>query len=92
MEHTKYPFLDTLNFLYLMKLTNELVLQNPGWTPISTKLSLDIPKFEGNPKEYTENHVMTFHLWFSSNSLMDDSITLCLFQITLTWGSSEVVQ
>ena len=25
-------------------------------------------------------HVMTYHLWCSSNSLNDDSIQLCLFQ------------
>ena len=30
------------------------------------------------------NHVMTFHLWCSSNSLVDDSIRLSLFYPTLT--------
>ena len=31
-----------------------------------------------------KNHVMTFHLWCYSNSLMDDSVRLRLFQRTLT--------
>ena len=41
-------------------------------------------KIEGNSGEYPSEHVMTFHLWFSSNSLNDDSIHLRLFQCTLT--------
>ena len=44
----------------------------------------NIPKFNGKQGEYPKNHVMTFHLWCSSNSLMDDSILLRLFQRTLT--------
>lgn len=34
--------------------------------------------------EDPSNHVMTFHLWCSSNTLNDDSIGLRLFQQTLT--------
>jgi hypothetical protein len=36
-----------------------------------------------NQEKDPNNHVMTFNLWFSSNSLMDDSIHLHLFQQTL---------
>jgi hypothetical protein len=32
---------------------------------------------------------MTFHLWFSSNNIMDDSIHLRLFQRTLTGFSAK---
>lgn len=48
-----------------------------------TKLPLDIPKFEGNPGEDPTNHVRSFHMWCSSNSITEDSIYLHLFQCTL---------
>ena len=48
------------------------------------KLPSDIPKFDGKSDEDPKNHVMTFHCWCCSNSLMDDSIYLHLFQRTLT--------
>jgi hypothetical protein len=54
-----------------------------------TKLPSDIPKFEGKLGEDHANHVMTFHLWFSSNNIMDDSICLRLFQRTLTGPSAK---
>ena len=46
-------------------------------------VSFGIPKFEGNTGEDIGEHVTTFHLWCSSNSLHDDSIHLRLFQCTL---------
>ena len=49
-----------------------------------TKLPSDIPKFEGKARECPQNHIMTFHLWFSSNNIIYDSIRLKLFQRTLT--------
>jgi hypothetical protein len=42
-----------------------------------------------NPGEDPANHVMTFHLWCSSNNIMDDSIHLRLFQRTLTGPSTK---
>jgi hypothetical protein len=54
-----------------------------------TKFRSDIPKFEGRPGEDLSDHVMTFHLWFSSNSLKDDSVQLCLFQCTLKGGVAK---
>jgi hypothetical protein len=47
------------------------------------KLPSNIPKFEAKPNEYSGDHVTTFHLWCSSNSLKDDSVQLRLFQRTL---------
>jgi len=47
------------------------------------KFPSDIPKFEGKLGEGLSNHVMTYHLWCASNSIIDDSIHLCLFQRTL---------
>ena len=49
-----------------------------------TKLPSDIPKFEGKARECPQNHIMTFHLWFSSNNIVNEFIRLRLFQHTLT--------
>jgi hypothetical protein len=74
------PFLATLDFPYLSRILNDPIRHSPHWTAIPTKLPSDIPKFDGKAGEDPKNHVMTFHLWCSSNSLMDDSIRLRLFQ------------
>ena len=52
-------------------------------------LPSDIPKFDGKQGYYLRNHVMTFHLWCSSNFLMDESIWLWLFQWTLTGTTTK---
>ena len=80
----KSPFLETLNLPNLSCLTNDPILHLPGWLAIPTKLPSDIPKFDGRPGEDPSTHVMTFHLFCSSSSLLDDSIKLRLFQRTLT--------
>ena len=48
------------------------------------KIPSDIPKFIGKLREDPKNDVMAFHCWCSSNSLMDNSICVHLFQRTLT--------
>ena len=53
------------------------------------KLPSDIPKFEGKVGECPQNHIMTFHLWCSSNRMIDDSIRPRLFQCTLTGGATK---
>jgi hypothetical protein len=63
---------------------NDPVCPDPSWPLIPAKLPYDIPKFKGNTSEDHGDHVTTFHLCFSSNSLNDDSIHLRLFQHTLT--------
>ena len=78
------PFLATLDLPDLSILINDLIHHDPSWPAIPVKLPSDIPKFDGKPDEDPKNHVMTFHLWCSSNSLMDGSIRLRLFQRTLT--------
>jgi hypothetical protein len=74
------PFFSTIYFLDLSCLTNDPILHTLFWPPIPTKLPSDIPKFDRKPREEPNNYVMTLYLWFSSNSLMDDSIQLILFQ------------
>jgi hypothetical protein len=83
------PFLATPDLPDLSWLTNDPIYHSPVWPAIPTKLPSDIPKFDEKPGEDPNNHVMTFHLWCSSNSLMDDSIRLRLFQRTLTSSASK---
>jgi hypothetical protein len=83
------PYLAFLNILYLTKLTNDPILHNPTWPTMPTKLPSNIPKFEVKPRDNIANHIMTFHLWFSSNNITYDSIRLRLFQRTLTSPSSK---
>jgi hypothetical protein len=54
-----------------------------------TKFPSDIPKFEGKPNEDPGDHVATFHLWCSSNSLRDNFIQLRLFQCTLIGSAAK---
>jgi hypothetical protein len=83
------PFLATLDLPYLSWLTNDPILHFLFWPVILAKLPSDIPKFDNKPGEDPNNHVMTFHLWCSSNSLMDDSIRLHLFQCTLMGSATK---
>lgn len=53
------------------------------------KLPYDISKFERKSGENPSTHIITYHLWCSSNSLVDDSIKLRLFQHTLTRDNSK---
>jgi hypothetical protein len=54
-----------------------------------TKFPSDIPKFEAKPNEDPGDHVTTFHLWCSSNSLKYDSIQLQLFQCYLIGSAAK---
>jgi hypothetical protein len=83
MSQPCLPFLATLNLPDLSKLMNDPVSYDPTWPLVPTKLSSDIPKFEGKNGEDTGDQIITFHLWCSSNSLNDYSIRLILFQCTL---------
>jgi hypothetical protein len=83
------PFLATLDLPDLSRLTNDPIHHSSVWPAIPAKLPSDIPKFDGKSGEDPNNHVMTFHLWCSSNSLMDDSIRLRLFQRTLTGSAAK---
>jgi hypothetical protein len=73
----------TLNLPYLTNLTNDLVLHDPNWPPVPTKLLSYIPKFEEKDGDDLANHVIEFHLWCSLNSPMKNSIRLGIFQLTL---------
>ena len=63
---------------------NDPMSHNAEWSAVPTNIPLDIPKFKGKAGEDPGEHVAAFHLWFSSNSLHDDSIRLRLFQHALT--------
>jgi hypothetical protein len=83
------PFLATLDLPDLSRILNDPIRHSPQWPAVPTKLPSDIPKFDGKAGEDPNNHVMNFHLWCSSNSLMDDSIRLRLFQRTLTGAAAK---
>jgi hypothetical protein len=83
------PFLSTLDLPDLSRILNDPIHHSPQWPTILAKLPSDIPKFDGKSGEDMNNHVMTFHLWCSSNSLMDDSIRLRLFQRTPTGSAMK---
>jgi hypothetical protein len=83
------PYLASLNIPNLSKIMNYVIFHDPTWPNMPTKLPLDIQKFEGKLGEDPANHVMNFHLWFSSNNIMDESIHLRLFQRPLTGPSTE---
>jgi hypothetical protein len=83
------PFLATLDLPDLSRILNDPISHSPHWPVIPAKLPSDIPKFDGKSGEDPNNHVMTFHLWCSSNSLMDDSVRLRLFQRTLTGSAAK---
>jgi hypothetical protein len=83
------PFIATLDFQDLSRILNDPIRHSPQWPAIPAKLQSDILKFNGKVGEDPNNHVMNFHLWCSSNSLMDDSIRLRLFQRTLTGSTAK---
>jgi len=70
------PFLATLELPDVSKLTNDPILHHPYWPLVPTKIPGDCPKFEGRANEDPQAHVMTYHLWCSSNSWLDDLFRL----------------
>ena len=83
------PFMARLNLPNLARLKNDPIHHQDFWPPMPTKLPSDIPNFEGKAEECPQNHIMTFHLWCSSNSIVEDSIKLRLFQCTLTGAMAK---
>jgi len=84
MPTASLPFMVSLNLLDLAILTNDPMRHDATWPPMPTKLQSDIQKIEGKVGEDPQNHIMSFHLWCSSNSIVDDSIRLFLFHRTFT--------
>lgn len=68
------PFLATFKLPDVSKLKNDPILHNPYWPQVPNKILGDCPKFDGKAGEGRQAHVMTYHLWCSSNSWLDDSI------------------
>jgi hypothetical protein len=82
-------FLAMLDILDRSHLTNNPIMHASFWPAIPAKLPSNILKFDGKLGEDPNNHVMNLHLWFSSNSLIDDSIHPRLFQRTLTGAATK---
>jgi hypothetical protein len=75
----------TLHLPYFSRLLNDPIFYDPCCPPMLTTFPSDIPKFQGKPGEDPGDHVTTFHLWCSSNSLNHESIKLQFFEHTLIW-------
>ena len=60
MTQPRLPFLAMLNLPDLLRLMNDPVSYDPTWMAVPTKLSSDIPKFKGKPREGPSEHVTTF--------------------------------
>jgi hypothetical protein len=65
------------------------ICHDPRWPPMPMKLPSGIPKFEAKPNEDPGDHVTTFHIFCSSNSLKYDSVQLRLFQRTLIGSAAK---
>jgi hypothetical protein len=79
-----FPYMVGLNLQDLKKLINDHIWHHATWPTMPTKLLSDIPIFDSRAREDPSNHIVSFHLWCSSNSIMEESIRLMLFQCTLT--------
>ena len=75
----RMPYMVGLNFPYLRKLINDPIAHDLAWCAMPTKLHSDIPKFKGQVGEYLDNCIMYFHIWCSSNSIIEDSVWLASF-------------
>ena len=73
------PYMVALSLPDFDKLINDPIHHNVGWPTILNKLPSNIPKFEGLVGDDPTNHVRSFHMWCSSNSITDDSVCLELF-------------
>jgi hypothetical protein len=88
-QQPKLPFLATLHLPDLTRLLNDPICHDSRCPPMPMKSPSDIPKFEAKPNEDLGDHVTTFHLWCSSNSLKYDSVQLRLFQRTLIGSATK---
>ena len=88
-QQPKLPFLATRHFPDLTRLLNDPIYHYPHWPPMPAKFPSDIPKFKAKPNEDPGDHVTTFHLWCSSNSLRDNSVQFPLFQCTLIGSAAK---
>lgn len=85
----QFIFLATLELPDVSRLMNDPIIHSLYWTPVPTKIPSDCTKFDEKYKEDPQAHVMTYHLWFSSNFYVDDSIHLCIFHIILTGAAAK---
>jgi len=80
--NTPLTFLATLESPDLSKLTRNPIMHHPTFLLVLVKILTDILKFEGKMGDDPTSHINTYHLWCVSNSMLDDSIKLCLFPCT----------
>ena len=71
-----------VNLWDLSNLINNPIFHDVTWPSMPTNRPSKIPKFKGKLGEDPSNHVMSFHLWFSSKRIIDDATHFRLFQRT----------
>lgn len=74
------PFMGCLRLPNLSQLINDPLLYDCSSHAMPTKIPFDTPKFEHNPGEQPTNHVCSFYMWCSFNSITEVSIHLDLLQ------------
>ena len=87
--NTPLPFLATLELPDSSKLTNDPILHHLAWPSVPVKILTDIPKFDEKTGDDPASHITTYHLCCVSNSMLDDSIKLCLFPRTFTGNAAK---
>ena len=83
------PFMAILNLPDVSKLINDPIEHDPAWLDMHDTIPLDIPKFEWKLGYDPVNHVISFHLWCSSNNIVEDFVRIFLFQQTLIGTTSK---
>lgn len=88
-EPMPLPFLATLNISDLYKLTNDPINHSLLWNLIPHYIPTYIPMFAVKQGYDTETHVTTYHLFYVSNSMIEDSIYTKHFPHTLTINATK---
>jgi hypothetical protein len=78
-SHMLFPFSTTLDLPDMSHMKNFPISHDPSWPIIAAKLPSNMLQFDGKRGEDHSTDIMTYPLWCSSKSLMDDSIMLHLF-------------
>jgi hypothetical protein len=73
----------------LSQFKNDPISQKSSWSTMPCMLPTYIPKFDGKLGEDPSTDIMIYHLWCSSNSLMDDSVRFHIFQQSMTRSAAK---
>jgi hypothetical protein len=86
-----FPYLASLNIPYLTKLMNDPIYMIPLGLTCPPNYLQTSQSLKGNQGEDPTNHIMSFHLWCSSNNIMEDSIRLMIVPENTHWSIFQMV-